>query len=104
MIGPIDIRGESTATFTNNDNIPSIKNAKKITKFYKNVWSGLVIIFLPFYDVIVLFVAETKLKEASKKTKVPSEMYPTTTVHELIKEIRCNVKSNLESKAKQSEG
>lgn len=45
MIGPIDIRGESTATFTNNDNISSIKNAKKITKFYKNVWSGLVIIF-----------------------------------------------------------
>lgn len=49
-------------------------------------------------------IAETKLKEASKKTKIPSEMCPTTTVHELIKEIRCNVKSNLESKAKQSEG
>lgn len=45
-------------------------------------------------------IADSKLKGAMKRTSIPSEMCPATTVQKLIKEIKDGIKSSLARKTK----
>ena len=67
------------------------KTNLKYTKADKNIYN----LLCKYGDEEkALLVAEAKLKEQRKKYSVPSQMFPATTLHELVGEIRVKAKLN----------